>query len=57
MVGTAAGAKKIFRVVEQIQFKDIQKQTHGYFGMLGIGKFGVAPLPDPFESTSSITHS
>ena len=46
MVGTDAGTKHIFRVVEHIQLVDIQKQPHGYFGLQGIENADIS-LPSP----------
>ena len=53
IVGTATVAKNIFRVVEHIQFEDIQNQSHGYFGLLGIVN-AIAPLPIPL-TVSALT--
>ena len=36
VVGTATGAKNIFRLVEQIQLADMQIQAFGYFVLQGI---------------------
>ena len=47
MLDTGAGAKKIFRKVEQIDIADIHHQAHGYFGLLVIGNVGNQVLPNP----------
>ena len=46
MVNTGAGPKNTFRAVEQIILEEIQIQSHGYFGLLGIVNY-VDPLPSP----------
>ena len=42
MVKPGAGKKNIFRKLEQIQLAYIHHQSHGYFGLAGIGIFGNA---------------
>ena len=54
MVNTGAGTN-IFRVVENILLEEIQNQAHGYFGLLGIGNFGINLLPIPL-TVSYLTH-
>ena len=44
--GTYAGTNKCFRVVEHIKIEEIQKKSHGYFGLTVIGNV-VYPLPIP----------
>ena len=53
MVYTGAGAMNIFRQVYQIQFADMHHQAHGYFGLIGIGKFWESCPSKPFVSISS----
>ena len=45
MVGTATVSNNIFKLVEHIQFANIQKQAHGYFVLPGIENIGIAYLP------------
>ena len=46
MLDTSAGPKNIFRRVKRNHIADIHYQYHGYFGLLGIKKFGYDALPD-----------
>ena len=47
MVDTGAGAKEIFRKVEQIHIVDMHHQEHGYFVLLGIINVGNQVLTNP----------
>ena len=55
MVGTGAGPMNIFRAVYQIQLADIQHQSNGYFGLLGIVNVGINTLPNTL-AVSSLTN-
>ena len=48
MVGTDTAVNNILRVVEYIHLEEIKNQSHGYFGLLGIGN-SVANIPRPLK--------
>ena len=54
MANIGAGAKEIFRMVEQIQLADMHIQAFGYFGLQGIGNLNQV-LPNSL-SVSDLTH-
>ena len=47
MVETGAGARYIFRQLDQIEIAYMHHQAHGYFGLLGIGNVVNEFLPNP----------
>ena len=49
IVGTTTGENNIFIIEEYIQLADMQKQTHGNFGLIGIGNVSIAPLQDNWQ--------
>ena len=51
MVETGAGAKNIFRQVEQIQISYMHTQAFGYFGLQVIVNVNQV-LPEPLEVSS-----
>ena len=47
MVLIGSGAHKMFGHVDQIHIADIHHQSHGYFGVMGIGNVVNNVLPNP----------